>query len=99
MFGWRFGDVVNVVGPVGIGEFLGGSVVDLGEDERGEGGRLGRGGGRAFCENGGVVGYARARGGSSCEFGCEVRGWYILMGSSYYSNGVAGVDDEAIFVA
>jgi hypothetical protein len=38
----RFGNVVDVVGPIGVGQFLAGrgGVVDLGEDEGCEGGCL-----------------------------------------------------------
>ena len=53
---------MDVVGAMGVGELLRGRVVDLGEDERGEGGRLGRGGGGALGEDGGVVSDAGAVG-------------------------------------
>lgn len=54
------GDVVDVVVAVGVGQLLRGGVVNLGEDERGEGGGLAGGRGGAFGEDGGVVGYAGA---------------------------------------
>lgn len=41
--GGCFGDVVDVVGAVGVGELLGGGVLNFGEDEGGEGGGLGGG--------------------------------------------------------
>lgn len=37
----RLGDIVDLVLAVGVGEFLGGGVFDLGEDEGGEGRCLG----------------------------------------------------------
>jgi len=63
VFGGRVGDVVDVVLVVGVGEFLGFGVVDLGEDEGGEGGGLRGGGGGVFGEDGGAVGDAGAGGG------------------------------------
>jgi hypothetical protein len=55
-----FGDVVDVVGAVRVGEFFGFGVGDLGENEGGEGGGLAGGGGGVFSEDGVVVGYAGA---------------------------------------
>lgn len=45
-----------------VSELLGGSVLDLREDEGGEGGSIGRSGAglRVFGQNGGAVGYAGA---------------------------------------
>lgn len=40
VLGGRLGDVVDVVVPVGVGELLGRVVLDLGQDQRGEGGGL-----------------------------------------------------------
>lgn len=57
----RLGDVVDVVGAVGVGELLRGRVLDLGEDEGGERRGLRRGRGGAFREDRGVVGYARTK--------------------------------------
>lgn len=37
MFRWRFGDIVDLVLAVGVGEFLRVCVLDLGQDEGGEG--------------------------------------------------------------
>lgn len=56
----RLGDVVDVVVAVRVGQLLWGVMVDLGEDERREGRGLRGGRGRAFREDGGVVGDARA---------------------------------------
>jgi hypothetical protein len=61
VFGRSFGDVVDVVGAVGVGELLRAAVVDLREDERGKGRCLRRGRGGAFGEDGGAVGNASAR--------------------------------------
>lgn len=58
MLGGRLGDVVDVVVTVGVGELLGGVVLDLGQDQRGEGGGLRGGGGGALGEDGAVVRYA-----------------------------------------
>lgn len=58
---------MDVVGAVGVGEFLRGSVVDLGEDEGRERGDLGcGGGGGAFGKDGVVIGDA-----------CAVEEWEI----------------------
>ncbi|ROW09700.1 hypothetical protein VMCG_02453 [Cytospora schulzeri] len=59
MLGRGLGDVVDVVVAVGVGELLGRVVLYFGEDERGQGGRLGGGRGGAFGEDGAVVRYAR----------------------------------------
>lgn len=59
--GGRIGDVVNEVLGVGVGKFLGGAVLDFGEDEGGEGRGLGGGGGGVFGEDGGAVGDAGTR--------------------------------------
>lgn len=55
-----FGDVVDVVRAMGVRQLLRRVVVDLGEDQGGEGRGLGRGRRRAFREDGGVVRDARA---------------------------------------
>lgn len=60
VFGGGAGDVMDVIGAVGVGEFLGRGVVDFGEDEGGEGGRVGAGRDGVLGENGGIVGYAGA---------------------------------------
>lgn len=49
---------MDVVGAVDVGAFLGGGVVDLGEDDAGDIGRGGGGGGGMFAEDGAVVGDA-----------------------------------------
>lgn len=59
MLGRRLGDVVDVVVAVGVGELLWCVVLYFGEDERGQGGRLGGGRGGAFGKDGAVVRYAR----------------------------------------
>ena len=48
MVGGSVGDVVDEVLVVGVGQLLRLGVVDLGEDEGGEGGGLGGGGGGVF---------------------------------------------------
>jgi hypothetical protein len=59
-------DVVDVVSALGVGELLRGGMVDLGEDDGGEGGSLGAAGGCVLGEDGGVVGDARAAQVSTC---------------------------------
>lgn len=59
MLGGRFGDVVDVVVAVGVGEFLRGFVCNFGEDEGSEGGGLRGSRGGALGEDGTVVCYAR----------------------------------------
>lgn len=69
--GGRFGDVVDVVRAVGVGQLLGGVVLDLGKDDGGEGGGLRYGRCGAFAEDGVIVRYARA-----------VGRWYVSCVSS-----------------
>ena len=52
---------MNEILGVGVGKFLGGAVLDFGEDEGGEGRGLGGGGGGVFGEDGGAVGDAGTR--------------------------------------
>lgn len=53
---------MDLVLAVSVRQLLGGLVFNLREDEGGERGGLGRGGGGAFCEDGGFVRNAGAAG-------------------------------------
>lgn len=56
----RLGDIVDLMLAMSVGQLLGRHVLNFGEYEGCQRGCLGRGGGGAFCENGGVMGDASA---------------------------------------